>query len=191
MSLPALPPLPAFPFSELLPGSLRQRLVRRLERFELPAFSVPQPLARLVARLPQRPPAHALSVALNLALGRILPRESLAPLTGHRLQMRVTDAGLCLDFGLTAKGFRPLPASREKPDLVISATLRDYLALALREEDPDTLFFSRRLRMEGDTELGLLVKNTLDAVDWEALRAELLSLRLPGLRRASAETAGR
>lgn len=188
MSLPALP---AFPFPELLPGSLRQRLVHRLEQFELPAFSVPQPLARLVARLPQRPPAHALSVALNLALGRILPRESLAPLTDRRLQMRVTDAGLCLDFGLTAKGFRPLPASGEKPDLVISATLRDYLALALREEDPDTLFFSRRLRMEGDTDLGLLVKNTLDAVDWEALRAELLSLRLPGLRRASAETADR
>lgn len=44
------------------------------------------------------------------------------------------------------------------------------MALALREEDPDTLFFSRRLRMEGDTDLGLLVKNTLDAVDWDALK---------------------
>lgn len=33
----------------------------------------------------------------------------------------------------------------------------------------DTLFFSRRLLMEGETDLGLLVKNTLDAIDWDAL----------------------
>ena len=51
------------------------------------------------------------------------------------------------------------------PDLTISASARDFLALARREEDPDTLFFSRRLSMEGDTELGLMVKNTLDALE--------------------------
>ena len=50
--------------------------------------------------------------------------------------------------------------------------MRDYLALALREEDADTLCFARRLLMDGDTELGLLVKNTLDAVDWEALQSD-------------------
>lgn len=38
--------------------------------------------------------------------------------------------------------------------------------LARRVEDPDTLFFARRLIMEGDTELGLVVKNALDAVEW-------------------------
>jgi predicted lipid carrier protein YhbT len=38
------------------------------------------------------------------------------------------------------------------------------VALALRREDPDTLFFSRRLVLEGDTELGLVVKNALDAM---------------------------
>jgi hypothetical protein len=36
-------------------------------------------------------------------------------------------------------------------------------ALALRREDPDTLFFTRRLVLEGDTELGLALKNALDA----------------------------
>ena len=33
----------------------------------------------------------------------------------------------------------------------------------------DTLFFSRRLSMEGDTELGLIVKNTLDALEFPVL----------------------
>ncbi|MEF1307042.1 SCP2 sterol-binding domain-containing protein, partial [Vibrio owensii] len=38
-----------------------------------------------------------------------------------------------------------------------------------RKEDPDTLFFQRRLSIEGDTELGLEVKNLMDSVDLEQL----------------------
>ena len=144
---------------------------------KIPAFTLPGPFARVGARLPQLPPTLALVGGLNLALGRILPREPLEPLTGKRLLLKVTDAGLALRFTLTPRGFRPLFDPRQ-PDLTISATTRDYLALALREEDPDTLFFSRRLLMEGETDLGLLVKNTLDAVDWDAL-----TTRLPGLLR--------
>lgn len=144
---------------------------------KIPAFTLPVTLARVGARLPQLPPTLALVGGLNLALDRILPREPLEPLTGKRLLLKVTDAGLALRFTLTPRGFRPLFDART-PDLTISATTRDYLALALREEDPDTLFFSRRLLMEGETDLGLLVKNTLDAVDWDAL-----TTRLPGMLR--------
>ena len=42
----------------------------------------------------------------------------------------------------------------------------------LRLRVTDTLFFSRRLSMEGDTELGLLVKNTLDAIELPVLNME-------------------
>ncbi|SNB73692.1 SCP-2 sterol transfer family protein [Kingella negevensis] len=38
-----------------------------------------------------------------------------------------------------------------------------------REEDPDTLFFNRKLQIEGDTELGLITKNLLDCVEWDKL----------------------
>lgn len=41
--------------------------------------------------------------------------------------------------------------------------------IAARKEDPDTLFFQRRLRIEGDTELGLYVKNLMDAIDLESM----------------------
>lgn len=166
--LPSLPiPLPDL--NQFLPGRLRHHLEARIAAFRIPAFTIPAPLARFAARLPQQPPTLALTTALNLALGRILPREALEPLIGHHLRMCVSDAGLTLDFMLGERGFRVVtPAAR--PALTLSASTRDYLALALREEDADTLFFSRRLIMEGDTELGLLVKNTLDAVDWDALR---------------------
>jgi O2-independent ubiquinone biosynthesis accessory factor UbiT len=139
---------------------------------KVPAFTLPGPFARLGARLPQLPPTLLLVTGLNLALDRLLPRDTLEPLTGKRLLMKITDAGLALRFTLTPRGFRPL-LSTATPDLTISATTRDYLALALREEDPDTLFFSRRLLMEGETDLGLLVKNTLDAVDWDVLTARV------------------
>lgn len=164
-----------------LPGELHQRLRARLQNLSVPAFTVPAALARVLARLPQRPPTQVLTTALNLALDRILPRSALEPLIGRHLQMRVLDAGLTLDFSLGTAGFRPAPPV-PRPDLVISATTRDFIALALREEDADTLFFSRRLRMEGDTDLGLLVKNTLDAVDWDDLREKFLRRLPPFLR---------
>ena len=145
---------------------------------KIPAFTLPAPLARLGARLPQLPPTLALVAGLNLALDRVLPRDTLEPLTGKRLLLKVTDAGMALRFTLTPRGFRPL-LDNGAPDLTISATTRDYLALALREEDPDTLFFSRRLLMEGETDLGLLVKNTLDAVDWDSVSTRLAALKLP------------
>ena len=145
---------------------------------KIPAFTLPAPVARLGARLPQLPPTLALLGGLNLALDRVLPRDTLEPLTGKRLLLKVTDAGMALRFTLTPRGFRPLLDSGA-PDLTISATTRDYLALALREEDPDTLFFSRRLMMEGETDLGLLVKNTLDAVDWDSVSTRLAALKLP------------
>jgi predicted lipid carrier protein YhbT len=139
--------------------------------FQVPRFDLPQPIAALNARLPQLPPTLGLTTALNLALERVLPRETLEPLAGKLVSLRVLDAGLTLRFTLTARGFRPAVSSSE-PDLSISAKACDFLALALRQEDPDTLFFSRRLIMEGDTDLGLLVKNTLDAVDWPRIELE-------------------
>ena len=42
-------------------------------------------------------------------------------------------------------------------------------AHARRREDADTLFFTRRLVMTGDTELGRVVKNALDSIDWSRL----------------------
>jgi predicted lipid carrier protein YhbT len=148
-------------------------LIDSLRRARIPQFELPRFVGGINARLPQLPPTLGLTTALNLALDRILPRETLEPLTDKLVCLRVTDGGLTLHFTLTSKGFRPAVSSA-KPDLMISAKARDFLALALREEDPDTLFFNRRLVMEGDTDLGLLVKNTLDAIDWPRLEPESL-----------------
>ncbi|MCX7171198.1 MAG: SCP2 sterol-binding domain-containing protein [Proteobacteria bacterium] len=131
---------------------------------QLPNFTLPALFARFGQRLPQLPPTLALISVLNLALGRLLPREPLAPLLGKRLAIRVSDAGLTLRFAYNDRGFHP-SFGAAAADLTITARTRDFLALLTREEDADTLFFNRRLQMQGETELGLLVKNTLDAIE--------------------------
>lgn len=135
---------------------------------KLPQFTLPAVVARLGARLPSRPPAFLLTRALDFGIDRVVPREAIEPLVGRRFLLVVRDLGLAVHFQCTAKGFRPRSASAA-PELSIAATLRDFIALGLREEDPDTLFFARRLAIEGDTELGLIVKNLLDGIDWLAI----------------------
>ncbi|MYN39920.1 sterol-binding protein [Duganella sp. FT109W] len=131
-------------------------------------YGAAQPLPALAAALGQRLPAYPGSLlcvaALNLVLKPHLPDDVRAGLAGRHLRGRVTDAGVAFDFTWRGDGFAALHRSGV-PDLEIGACARDFVALARREQDPDTLFFSRRLRMEGDTELGLLVKNTLDAME--------------------------
>ena len=115
-------------------------------------------------RLPAWPGSVLCVAALNLVLRPHLPDDVRASLRGKHLRVHVKDAGVGFDFTWRETGFAALQAG-SVPDLEIGAGARDFVALAKREQDPDTLFFSRRLSMEGDTELGLLVKNTLDAID--------------------------
>lgn len=61
-------------------------------------------------------------------------------------------------------------------DVSFSATGDDLILIAGRKQDPDTLFFQRRLKIEGDTELGLEVKNLIDAIDIEQLPSSIHSL---------------
>lgn len=130
----------------------------------LPAFTIPKPIGAALSLLPSWPHSLVFSQVLNLALGRLIKPESLEPLHGKLIGIRVTDAGLSFFFTIGRNGFAACDAG-QTPDLAFSATAHDFLMLGLRKEDPDTLFFSRRLLVEGDTELGLIAKNALDAVE--------------------------
>ncbi|KMN37039.1 MULTISPECIES: ubiquinone anaerobic biosynthesis accessory factor UbiT [Chromobacterium] len=133
----------------------------------IPDLALPSAAATLLSRLPATPPAWLLAASLNqLARRGVLPAE-MELLAGRRFAIRVLDAGLTLRFRADAQGFHADSADGDA-DLRLSATLADFARMMLREEDPDTLFFHRKLQIEGDTELGLIVKNLLDSVDWSA-----------------------
>ena len=125
---------------------------------------LPAPVKRLLSLLPAHPGSRIFATLLNSAVSRHLPQDVRDALARRQLRLAVDDAALSFDFAWDGKRFVPCRKAA-RPDLLIRATLHDFGLLAARKEDPDTLFFSRRLVMEGDTELGLLIKNTLDAID--------------------------
>ena len=151
-----------------------------------PSHLLPQPLGSLLARLPAYPGSMLLSTALNLGLADQLQEDVRQHLLGKKLRIHVRDARLTFDFTWNGRNFTALSAGGPT-DLTISASAYDFLQLAQRREDPDTLFFSRRLSMEGDTELGLIVKNTLDALEFAVLEPQrwspgrVLARLAPGL----------
>ncbi|MCX2959749.1 MAG: SCP2 sterol-binding domain-containing protein, partial [Serratia symbiotica] len=56
-------------------------------------------------------------------------------------------------------------------DVSFSGDANNLILNAVRKQDPDTLLFQRRLQIEGDTELGLYVKNLMDAIEQESVPA--------------------
>ncbi len=152
----------------------RQTLTQRILQ-TVSESTLPKPLSRLFFRLPQLPPSMVLATLLNIALGESGLAAIPPTLAGRQLRLVVLDVGLELCLVLTLRGFIPPNLPAAIPDVIIKATKGDFLAMATRTMDSDTLFFKRRLLMEGDTELGLLVRNLLDAVDFSALAATQFS----------------
>lgn len=144
----AAPPRPARP----LPGGL-------------PALLGPlhRRVAEVVERLPTPPPSWLLARALNRWLLPRWPDDAHEALRGRVVELRVSDFGLRVRLVLGADGFQAAAGGGE-PALRISSTADGYLRLAQGRDDPDRLFFDRVLVMEGDTEVGLVLKNTLDAI---------------------------
>jgi len=157
-----------------------------LERME-PMQTLPQltrPIVRKLVAIPGRFLPYAaqkplLSLVLNEAFRSPLEHGEMRFLEGAKVRIRVTD--LCIDWLIRVGANRFMPMNREQQeDVCISGESRDFLLLATRRSDPDTLFFQRRIRIEGDTELGLGVKNTMDSMDWDDLPLPLRKL-LQGL----------
>jgi len=138
------------------------------------------PIARRVMGIPgfaipysaQKP---VLSLVLNQAFREPLKHGELEFLEGSRIRIKVAD--LNVDWLIEVGSHRFSPVERNlAEDVCISGDSLDFILLATRQADPDTLFFQRRIRVEGDTELGLGIKNTMDAMDWDDLPLPLRRL---------------
>ena len=140
------------------------------KKISIPKFQLPAIIARLSGKLPQWPHTLTLITGLNAAVKmKLLPVDDLSVLEGRSFFVEVLDTGGKAHFTYRAGLFRPLFSAAPTPDLSFRANLSAFMQLLARQEDPDTLFFKRELSVEGDTELGLYVKNMLDAVEWPQL----------------------
>ena len=93
-------------------------------------------------------------------------------LENHCLKIHIAD--LEIEFFIHFDGERLKACSPRHFDVAFKGNATAFLLLATRREDPDTLFFQRKLMIEGDTELGLGTKNLLDSLELEQLLPENL-----------------
>ncbi|MGF2389169.1 MULTISPECIES: ubiquinone anaerobic biosynthesis accessory factor UbiT [Klebsiella] len=148
------------------------KLRSRLVHFGPSLMSVPVKLAPFALK------RQVLEQVLSWQFRQALAEGELEFLEGRWLSIHVRDIGL-LWYTSVVDG-RLVVSQQAGADVSFSADASDLLMIAARKQDPDTLFFQRRLVIEGDTELGLYVKNLMDAIELEqmpkALRVMLLQL---------------
>ncbi|HAZ77738.1 MULTISPECIES: SCP2 domain-containing protein [Enterobacteriaceae] len=147
---------------------LRSRLVHAAPSL----LSVPVKLAPFALK------RQVLEQLLRWQFQQALADGELAFLEGRWLSIEVRDIGL--RWFTSVENEQLIVRESAAADVSFSADASDLLMIAARKQDPDTLFFQRRLVIEGDTELGLYVKNLMDAIELEQmpkpLRVMLLQL---------------
>ncbi len=126
------------------------KLRSRLVHFGPSLLSVPVKLAPFALK------RQVLEQVLSWQFRQALAEGELEFLEGRWLGIHVRDIGL-LWYTSVVDG-RLVVSQQADADVSFSADASDLLMIAARKQDPDTLFFQRRLVIEGDTELGLYVK---------------------------------
>jgi len=170
-----LPSLPQTAFNikpvTKLPLQLRARMIEIMPKILRPSLRLLPFTAQKAVLLP----------ALSSVFREALEDGDFEFLQGKWLKIAITD--LELTWWLSFDENKLVMASKDEmatnninDDVSFSATGDDLVLIAGRKQDPDTLFFQRRLKIEGDTELGLEVKNLIDAIDIDQLPSSVHSL---------------
>lgn len=115
--------------------------------------SIPIPIKQLVAEAP-----------LNRLFAEAIADGEFDDFEGRRIRLEVNGGHPGITFGFWAGRLRILNGPGEA---TIRGSILAFKTLAERRQDPDQLFFQRRLVVEGDTELGLGLKNLLDSLEWD------------------------
>lgn len=157
--------------AEALPLRLRARMIEVMPKILRPSLRL----------LPFKAQKAVLLPALTSVFCEAIEEGDFEFLQDKWLKIVITD--LALTWWLSFDENKLVMASKEEmsannscEDVSFSATGDDLVLIAGRKQDPDTLFFQRRLKIEGDTELGLEVKNLIDAIDIDQLPNSVHSL---------------
>lgn len=154
-------------FEKRIPLAIRTTVIDFLPKILKPSL-------KLVPYSSQR---AALIPALHSVFAEAIEDGDFEFLQNKWLKISITD--LQLDWWISFDEDKLIMASPHEgiqEDVSFSASGDDLVLIAGRKQDPDTLFFQRRLKIEGDTELGLEVKNLIDAIDIEQLPSTIHDL---------------
>lgn len=151
--LPIRLPLPAPPLISDSLAMLSEYLPSPFPLLDAIDRSIPMPIKQLVAESP-----------LNRVFAEAIADGEFDDFEGRSIRLEVKGGQPGITFGFWCGRLRVLSGPGEA---TIRGSLSAFKTLAERRQDPDQLFFQRRLVIEGDTELGLALKNLLDSLDWD------------------------
>lgn len=114
---------------------------------------------------------HSAQLLLNKVFAEAIEDGDMEFLVGKVLVMRIVDANFTLAVTAIEKGDSLVIQciNADQGDAEIRGNLSSFVQLGAKTVDADTLFFQRKLVMEGDTALGLEFKNLTDGFDLDLL----------------------
>jgi predicted lipid carrier protein YhbT len=133
----------------------------------------PKLIKPIVHKIPVNWQAKFVLSILNQLFAEQIEDGELDFLHDHWLAIEIND--LALTWLISFDGEKFIMWDQRKPavsaHVKFSANSDDLMLIAARLQDPDTLFFQRKLEITGNTDLGLAIKNLIDSVDLDNLPA--------------------
>ncbi|WP_051275420.1 ubiquinone anaerobic biosynthesis accessory factor UbiT [Aestuariibacter salexigens] len=143
------------------------------KRVQHQLLALPKDITKAFTRLPSSFQSWVTQTTLSNFFAKQLADESLRFLEEHWLAIIISN--IPYQFFISVREVQHLRLRNQsivvktqieqEPDVTFSCDIDSLISIALREQDPDTLFFQRKLLVTGNTELGLQVKNFLDELD--------------------------
>ncbi|MCU7993874.1 SCP2 sterol-binding domain-containing protein [Shewanella glacialipiscicola] len=123
-----------------------------------------------LAKVPFSFKAKAISQLLGVLLAPQTQTDELDFLANKWVAICVEDLQLAFEVSFDGQWqVRPLTDAQ----VTFSANSAELILVAAAKEDPDSLFFQRKLSIQGDTELGLEVKNLLLSIEFASMPAPI------------------
>ncbi|RBP27583.1 putative lipid carrier protein YhbT [Marinobacter pelagius] len=161
LSLPKLPPFPAhYPLLNQSLAVLREYLPSPAPVLGAIDQRIPMPVKQLAAEAP-----------LNRLFAEAMADGEFDDFEDRRIRLELNGGHPGITLGFWSGRLRVVNGPGEA---TIRGSLSAFRTLAERRQDPDQLFFQRRLVIEGDTELGLALKNLLDGLEWNVSLRSIL-----------------
>ncbi len=109
------------------------------------------------------------AVGMGAVMGAIVDgnkkfKERLKEIDGKLFLFEASDLGKKFYLHIKDNDIKIIPHLVKKPDVVMKGETKVFFGLLLGKEDPDTVFFSRKLEISGDTAAAIHFKNILSSL---------------------------
>lgn len=134
-------------------------------------FVKPATLSRVATKMPLKLNTMIVQNLLNRAFAEQISEGDFEFMEDRVLQIEILDAKLYVGLSFVDNRITCFHFNSQTcvSDATLSIDSLNAINLIQQSVDPDTLFFQRKLKINGDTELAHHVKNTIDTLDPEVI----------------------